>query len=800
MLKNYLKIAWRNLVQNKSHAIINILGLSIGMACCILIALYVNQELSYDRFHENSDRIAVIGYEQKQSAFPGDNRSLFVQYSLADAASKELSQVEKATRLDNAYKLKLSRKGNEYITTESCKYADENFFDIFSFQLLKGDVEEALKGPNQVVLTKSLAEKLFADKNPMGQTLHCIKCDGNKLLQVSGIVKNPPANSTIQFDALVSYQTKPAGERAPDNWSSYSHKTYALLQSSDDYQELSARLDSMMIKKHDRASSHDFFAKPLTSMHLSDLTNDQGFTGNASYLYMFISVAIFILLLACFNYINLATARASVRAKEVSIRKTVGANRNQLIVQFLSESVLLSFSAFVLGLLMAEIALPYFEQLFNTDLSIYPSIEFIGWLAFGAIIIGLISGLYPSLYLTGFSPVSILKDQLPNSTAGTSLRKGMVIAQFGIALILITGSLAINKQLQYFQNKDLGFDEENLVMVQISGEAWGVRHNLRREISNHNAIKGATIANAAPTEYRVKTGNEAKRFSEEAQVDEESTMVIAPAVVDPNYLQVMGIELLAGNNFSDKNNSGESWAYIINKKAADKLGWTTEEAVGKSFELDNPGKVIGVTENFHFTSLKNEIGPVALQLEESWSFKSSGILLARLQQDQVKEGLDYLKEKLSEYGSEESFQYSFLGEKFDKMYRTEQRFGTIINSFTFLAILIACLGLYGLASFATDRRTKEIGIRKVVGAGVGQILWLLNKDFLKLVVVGYVVGIPIAWYVTQQWLQNFAYKVEIGLGIYALAGTITILIAMLTVSWRSIQAALSNPADSIRNE
>jgi len=796
MLKNYIKIAWRNLLRHKSNTFINLSGLAVGLACCILIALYAREELSYDRFHENPEGIVALGIEHPQFG-----TMLSTPYPLATALEEEVPEVEKATRLQGIRAMNLSSDGKDYIEIEQAQYAEPDFFDIFSFDLIHGNEERVLEAPGEIVLTQKSSERLFGETNSVGKSVYWMQRDTTVILQVSGIVKTPPLNSSITFDALVSLNIIPERYRSPSAWRAFSYLTYARLDTPSGLEILPGHLENL-IERHYGESSRSFVAYPLPSLHLSEISYDTGFSGNTKYLYLFGSVAVFILLIACINYVNLSTARVSLRAKEIGIRKTAGAGRGQLALQFLSESVLLSVGAYVLALLLAELAVPFFDQLFGTHIAGGGNTGFLIWLGLGAIAVGIAAGAYPSLYLSGISPSTILRKSMPSGGSGAILRKGLVVGQFGIALILIMGAMVIYEQLQFAQTKDLGFDGEQVVVVQLPNQqAWQARNTLRQQALSNPGVLGVSIANAAPGSFNIRSSLSAETFSPESLAEPEETISIAPAVTDYDFLNVLGIELLAGRNFSEEYASDPDRAFILNQKAAEKLGWSSEDAIGKSFMFDGrEGEVIGVVENFHITSLHRSIEPIVLQLHESDSWSSAGLLLARLHPDEIPETMNFLKEQIANYAPAVTLNYEFLDDKFDAMYRTEMRLGQVVTLFTFIAIFVACLGLYGLAAFAAERRIKEIGIRKVLGATVVNIVTLLNKDFLKLVLVGFIIAVPVAWYAMNKWLADFAYRIEISPGIFALAGIAALVIALLTVSWQSMRAALANPVNSLKNE
>lgn len=800
MLKNYFKIAWRNLFQHKSYTLINLFGLAVAMACCVLISLYIKEELSYDRFHENSDRITAVGIG---GGFFGS--TLSTPYPLADALSNDIPEVEKTVRLDGTGSMNLSTDRQNFTVIDDGLYAEPSFFEVFSFTLLSGSGEDALAAPNSIVLSSSTSRQLFGSEDALGRPLYWQQRDTVISLTVTGIIEDEPLHSSINYDAVISFETMDEDRRDPGAWNSYFLATYALLQSPESFKTLPAKLDTLVKKQYageeGANAERSFFTIPLEEYHLSEDTDNSGFTGNRDYVYLFGSVALFILLIAGVNYVNLATARASLRSKEVGVRKTLGALRKQLAVQFVGESIILSFMAYLLGSLGALAVLPFFNQLFGTSLVWQANISFLLWLVAIAVGIGILAGLYPSLYLSSFTPSRVLRNQKVQGSSGSLLRKLLVVTQFAIALVLIIGSLIVYEQLQYTQNKDLGFNGDQVVAVSLPTQrAWEQRETIKNNLAQYSGIKELSMSMGVPGEFNIRMGNEPDKLAPENKIESDETIVFAPAVVDDAFLSLLEIDIVAGRSFSGDRGTDTNSAYILNEKGVEMLGWTPEEAIGKTFGSGDPGTIIGVVENFHISSLHNDIEGVYLRLSQSGSFSTGGTLLAKLSSGQISETLDRIKTDVQKFSPNTTFSYEFLDDKFDAMYRTEQRFGKIVALFTAIAIIIACLGLYGLAAFSAERRIKEIGIRKVLGASVPNIITLLSKDFLKLVIIGFLIAVPLAWYAMNQWLADFAYRIEIGAAIFLVAGVSAVCIALLTVSWQSIRAAVANPVDSLRSE
>ncbi|MEL7833054.1 ABC transporter permease [Fodinibius sp. Rm-B-1B1-1] len=801
MLLNYIKTALRNLSQHKSYAGINLLGLSVAMACCILIALYVHEELSFDQFHKKADRLISVGVENDQWG-----RSRTTPYPLAETMVEEIPGIERATRVSYESNLLLSGDKENYVKIDDAKYAEPDFFELFSFGVVEGNPREVLDNPDTILLSRSTARNVFGYADEVvGRPVYWQKRDTVKMLQVGAVVEDPPVNSTIQFDMLISYQTKPAWGRDMSAWRAFAHHTYALLSSPEVINTLPAQFNQLVKNHYDIPEGEDpsrsFFSLQIKDLHLSELSNSSGFTGNRTYLYLFGSIALFILSIACVNYINLATARTSIRAKEIGVRKTLGAVRPQLVAQFLGESVLLSFSSFIIGGIISVVTLPYFNQMFGTNLNWQVNITFLLGLLLASIVVGVLAGMYPALYLSKFAPVSVLQNKSKKGSSGSWLRQTLVVIQFALATSLIVSAFIVYQQLQYTQEKDLGFEGEQVVSVSLpSSAAWDNRENLKDRLRQHPSVQDASVVSSMPGGYAVRIGYRPERISSQAKTDSDQTIMFAPSVVDYKFLELLDIDLVAGRFFSRDLSSDRTQAYIFNEKGAEELGWTPEEAVGKTVTFREEGEIIGVVENFHIRSLKEEIEPVTLQLFEPSSWSSGGNLLARLSPDHITEGLEIIESEMEKYAANWPFEYEFLDEKFDAMYRTEFRLGRIVILFTIVAIIIACMGLYGLSAFAAERRTKEIGIRKVLGANVSGIVTLLSKDFLKLVLTGFILAVPVTWYVMNKWLQNFAYRIDIEYTVFLLAGIIAIIIALVTVSWQAIRVASANPIESLRSE
>ena len=772
------------------------------MCFCILIALFIRSELSFDHFQKHENRIAAIGVDARYFG-----KSLYAPYPMAGALKKDVPEVENAVRVKPTSKLRLSRDGRVFIQTQKkAIYTEPAFFDIFSFPLINGNPSYALSDPRGIVLTQRVSKQLFGDADPVGRTVYWQKDDTVITMNVTGVVGDVPHNSTLQFGALISMSTLPASYRPENGWGMDSFQTYALLRSPTDQSVLPGRLKQMaktyITDEGPARKEPYFFSIPLNQLHLSKLTRDDGFSGSWRYLYLFGSIALFLLIIACVNYINLATARSTMRSHEIGVRKVLGAGKMQVAVQFLGESVMLSIMAYLVGIALASVILPFFNSIFGTVFTLSHHVDFLGIMMLGAVLVGLISGSYPALFLSAFSPTTTLRNNQTSGLSPALLRKILITFQFTIALVLIVGVLVIFRQLRYTQTANLGFDPHRVATFELSTRLWEKREELRHDLIMIPGIQDVSIDMGAPADFHVTFGLKPSQISPDANVNNDNTNIdFLPAVIDYHFLSLLHIKLLTGRNFSRKINSDKAHAYIINKKFAANLGWTPKQAIGKTIKIGpNTGKVIGVTENFHITSMYNAIKPVLLGAGESRSWSFRGILMARLAPGHFSTAIKTIKKKLKNADHNYYGNYEFMDQTYAAMYRTDRRLGDIMVLFTLIAIIVACMGLYGLATFAAGQRTKEIGIRKVLGASITGIVTLLSIDFLKLVGIGFLIAVPIAWYVMHRWLENFAYHINIGIGTFVLAGGIATLIALATVSWQSIKAAMANPVNSLRNE
>ena len=802
MVRNYLTIALRNLRRHKVYTAINVLGLAVGMAACLLIGLYVEDELSYDDFHAAADRIVAVGM---QSDFFGTSRN--TPYPLAATLTSDVPLVQTTVRTTGDASERTVRYAPEsYEQPVQVLTADSTFFDVFSFPLVRGNAGTVLDAPNQAVLTTSTAETFFGTADPMGRTL-TVEIRGEPInLTIAGVARDVPTNSTIQFEMVVPMSAYPLTDQQRRSWGTLMFHTYAQLHQPAPADTLS---DAMMraAAPHIERFPFTFSALPLTNLYLSDFVSGSSFSGQWSYSYLFGSIALLILLIAAINYVNLVTAQAEQRAGEVGVRKTMGARRSQVMRQFLGETALVSGVALVIALVLVVATLPGFNALFEKELTLWAARHL--WALLGLagfiLVVTVAAGAYPAFVLSGFQPVRVLRGASGSTTTrGGWLRKGLVVTQFAVSAGLILGTIVIYQQLHYVQTKNLGFDGEQVVTVDLGAVRSERQRAVRQEVLGHPDVRQATIGDAMPGGFNTRFSQTAESISPAESTDTEK-VELRPAKVDAKYVETLGLELVAGRSFSPERRTDRTQAYILNEAAARAMGWTPTSAVGKPFRFgrgeDAPeGSVIGVVENFHVESLKTEIAPVVLQMEGERFSSSGGILAAKLSPTGIRAGMDHIESVFTKAVPEASFTYTFLDDTFDDMYRSETRLAWIFTMFAGIAIVIACMGLFGLAAFAAERRTKEIGIRKALGASLADVVSLLSKEFAVLVVVALVVGAPLAYWGMQRWLQDFAYRIEVGPWAFVGTAVVALLIAGGTVSYHALRAAQTDPATALRYE
>lgn len=790
MIKNYFKIAFRNIVRHKAYSIINIAGLAIGLACSILIFLWVQHERSYDRFHTNADKIYRI------TADASDFKVAVNPAGMPGGLQRKIPAIKQTVRLSHPATM-LFHIGDRKFSEKETFYVDSTFLDVFSFPLVKGDRKTALQRIDGVLITEEMEKKYFGKEDAMGKTLHT---DNNKSVIVTGVLRNIPGNSHLQFDFILPMSSIASQNRdlMTDVWDNFNFYTY--LQLDDNFVATKQSLASLnqqmntIYKEHipEKDLKVLFTLQPLTDIHLrSNLQADLSGHGNIQYVNIFFIVAIFILIVACINFMNLATARSARRAKEVGLRKVVGAGRKQLIGQFLGESVLISFLALLLAIGIAFLFLPLFNQLSGKQLNIdLFNGKFLLSLLGIAIMTGLISGSYPALFLSGFKPVKVLKGNMKSMGGNLIFRNTLVVTQFVVSIVLLVGTVVVYRQLQFIKNKNLGYEKSNLLYMPMSGEIWSKQDALRIELKKNRLTSDFAIAGDVPTDLSSGTIN--------VQWDgkDPASQVIFPTLeVNEDFFDVFKMKIVSGRSFSrdfpaDTNN------YIVNQRALQVMGMNEKDAIGKSLTMwGTKGSIVGVVKDFNYKPVQQNIEPMIIKLNH-WG----GIVFVRTQPGTTEATIKALEGISRQLNPTYPFAYSFVDEDLTKMYVAEQRLGNLFNVFAILAIFISCLGLYGLSAFMAEQRIKEIGVRKVLGASVFGIVYLLSGKFTKLILVAMLIAIPLSWFAIKKWLDGFAYKIEIGWTVFLIASLVALFIAWLTVSYESVKAAIVNPVKSLRSE
>ncbi|MDZ7289252.1 MAG: ABC transporter permease [candidate division KSB1 bacterium] len=795
MLKNYFKIAFRNLRKYKGYSIINIAGLAIGLACCFFIVIFVGYELSYDRFHEKSPRIYRLLVALAQN--PGQ-RSAVTGSGFAPHLLNEFPEIEQAVRFFTAWNSVNFRYGGELRAVSGFVFADSSVFDVFSFRLRRGHPATALQRPNTMVLTSRSARAWFGDADPIGQTMVYLYGNQEVNLEVTGIVEDVPSNSHLQFDYLVSFTTLAAflGKDALAEYTNFNYYTYLLLREGATPEQMMLRFPDFLRKYFDEETARQLllFLQPLREIHLTtNVAGDIGAKIDPRYLYIFSAVGLIIMLIAVVNFVNLATARAGQRAKEIGVRKMLGAARRQLVAQMFSESILASVIAMILAVGVLEAAVPKLTTLIGRPITFDLFNNYaLSFLLMGiALLTGLAAGVYPAMLLSAFEPIIVLKGVLTRGVKGARLRKALVVAQFSISVFLLIAVVTVYRQLHFMKSHDLGFNREQVVLVQLSERVKDHYEAFRAHLLSHPRIQNVALGSFAGSV-------ETSRLYLWPGKEKEQTGSFYTMFVDAHTVEVLGLEVVQGRNFSEEIATDVTHAYILNETAVRELGW--DNPVGRPFHVfdEEMGQVIGVVKDFHFKSLHQKIEPLVLDIKPEWSW----IALIRVAPGDLRGTLDFIATHWRVFEPELPFRlrYGFLDSVFERLYRAEEQLGRLFSSFTFLAIFVAILGLFGLAAFAAEQRTKEIGIRKVLGATISNVVALLSKDFVKLVLLANFIAWPLAWYAMNRWLQNFAYRIEISWWVFALGGGLALVIALLTVSYHSIMTALTNPVNALRYE
>lgn len=789
MLKNYFKIALRNILRHKAYAAINISGLAIGMASSILILLWVKNELSYDRFHKNADRLYRI------TCSAGDFKAAVNPAGMPRGLQDQMPEIESFVRLSHPATI-LFETGNRKFSEDKTFYADSNFLQLFSFKLVKGNAATALQRPDAVLLTEEMATKYFGKEEPVGKTL---RKDNGSNVMVTGVLANLPSNSHLQFDFILpmSAIAQTNNDLKENAWGRFNFYSYVELNknfhaTASALLNLNRRMDQVYRKRQPNGVKASFQLQPLTSIHLQPgLQVDLPGHGNAQYVNIFFIVAIIILVVACINFMNLATARSARRAKEVGLRKVVGAVRGQLISQFMGESLLISFFSLLTAVVIVLICLPFFNNLAGKKLVIdlFDGKILLSLLGI-AVVTGFVSGCYPALFLSDFTPVKVLKGNMKSMGANLLFRNGLVVTQFIVSIILLAGTVVIYDQLQFIKYRNPGFVKENLLYMPMTGELWNRQQALKDELERNPLTNQFTVVSELPV--NIHSGNVDIQWDGK---DPRAQPVIPSMEVSESFIDVFQMKLLSGRNFS-KAFRADSNNYIINETAAGLMGMKVEDAVGKSLVFNgDKGMIIGVVKNFNFKPVQQTIEPLILRIN-----KWGGTIIVRAAAGQTEATIKALGKINQALNPGYPFTYNFLDQDLANLYKGEQQMGSIFNLFAILAIFISCLGLYGLSAFMAQQRTKEIGVRKVLGATVYNIVYLLSTGFTRLILLAAIVAVPLAWLAVNSWLQSFAYHIDVSWMVFVFASVSALLIAWLTVGYESVKAAVSNPVKSLRSE
>lgn len=792
MLKNYFTIAIRNLWKNKVYSGINIIGMAIGLACCLTIGLFIRDELSYDRFHTHGENIYRVVERQVQA---NDLYDVAVTPGpLAAALKKDFSEVEQTCRIGK--RSGFLQIGDTITETSNLLITDNSFFNLFNFKLIQGDERNVLLKPDEIVISESMANKMFGpawrhSQNLLGRVIYF---NNNRTLILAGIAKDPPTNSHIQFEALRSFSYD---DLMPEryHWDNNDYHTYVRLSSNANAAHIDKRLFKY-VNNYLPNAKVTLSLQPLYDIYLHSnfaFTTEWSKTSNIIYIKIFTAVGLIVLLIAIFNFINLSTARAIQRAREVGVRKAIGAFRMQLVVQFIGESLFMTLIAVVIAVVLLQAFLPLMNHISGKQISI-PASNFLFWLAITGftILVSLMAGIYPAFYLSGFQPDKVLKGVF-NIHGGRFFRRILVVGQFMFSIILIIGALVIYKQLTFLQNKDLGFDKSQLLIVKM-------KNALRKKTSLliTDLQKQPDIASASASSMNLMdVTNSTSTFKWDGQTPDDE-FIMTQANIDPGFIATTGMKIIAGRNFDASIASDTTSAYLINETAAKRMGWTPEQALNKSITLwERPGKIIGVLKDFHFRPLTTTIEPF---LFHYWPNDHFNTLFVKTSAGKTREAIAVIEQFYKKYEKQTAPYYEFVDQTLNNQYHAQQRTGSVVLYFSVLAILVSCLGLFGLVTFTASQRIKEIGIRKVIGASVNQIVLLLTKDFLRLVIIAIVIASPLAWLFANWWLQDFAYRTNVNWGVFIIAGSAVVFIALITVSFQSIKAALANPVKALRSE
>jgi len=792
MIKNYIKITLRNIRKHPGYSFINILGLAIGIAVCVLIFRYVSYELSYDKYHSKSDRLYRVTLQT-----PQQNIALTPSI-VSPLLQREFPEVEKAVRIYNysSFRPVVIQHEENVFEEKSFAYADSSLFALFDFPLVYGNSETALQRPYTLVLSQKMARKYFGDANPVGKIL---RINNARDYEVTGVMEDIPANSHFRFDIIASLESRRGWSELSDTQLSGSQfHTYITLREGAASTSVENKINQYVKQIAPGSRPFELLLQPVTGIHLySSVDHEIQPQGDIRYVWAAGITAVLILLIACINYMNLATARSVRRAREVGIRKVMGSGRRELMGQFFGESVFLTLIALVAAIFLVELLAPWFSRLTGQTYPIqYTDPLLLLMLVGTGIIVAFLSGSYPALILSSFQPSAVLSGTRITGAGNTSLRKALVVVQFGISVFLIIGTLVVNSQVDYIRSKELGFNKNNVVALTSYSEVEERFEAFKSELDRLPGVGQATMASHTPVE--VSSGY---KIDIEG-IDEDPDLVLRGLRARPEFTEMFGIDVIAGRPLSEgdfistNREENPEYAFLLNEKAAQIFEVEPDELIGRHTNVHGrTGRIVGIVEDFHFSSLHNEIEPLMIFPQDGFNK-----LMINITSSEVENALHALEAAWRDFFPAIPFEYQFIDQQFDALYRAETRVGYIFTAFSIMSIFVACLGLFGLSSYMVEQRTREIGVRKVLGASLVNILNLFSVDFLKLVAMGFVLAVPAGWYVMNNWLQNFAYRIDVHSGIIVMAGGITLVIAILTVSFQALKAATLNPVESLRSE
>ncbi|TWR26058.1 FtsX-like permease family protein [Mucilaginibacter achroorhodeus] len=796
MIKNYLKIALRGLWKNKGFTFINLFGLTIGLCSCLLIGVYIMHELNYDNTQTKGNRIArmIMEYNFGKGESKKGN---YTSVKVAPTFKRNFPEIESAVRMLKS-SLVIGYK-DKLLTEKSFMYADSSFFKIFSFDLIKGDKNTALDASHKVLLTQSTAKRYFGDEDPIGKALKV----GNDSIpyQISGVMADCPSNSQIKFDFLASFSSLNVGKWENSYWNA-NFTTYLLLKDERSIATLQAKIKPFMAKEMTgEGASVSFDLEPFKSIHLHSPYDGFEPNNNIKYIYVLEAIALLILVIGCFTYVNLNTARSMERAKEVGVRKVIGADKSQLFWQFIGESVIVCVIAAIISFIAAILLLPAFNNLTDRQLPVeaFFTTPFVVATITVVLAVSFFAGLYPALVLTNFQPVKVLKGAFKNTASGQFTRKALIVFQFSVSVILIASTVIIQKQLAYIRNKNLGYERERVIILPFEYRMNSQLNVMRNEFKADKNILNVSRCVDAPV--KIDGGYNMRND----QMPESQQIAVTANPIDQEYIKTTGLHIIAGTDLteqdvkdaSNENSKKNTFHFILNEAAARELGWTPQQAIGKRMFLDSqrPGYVKAVVKDFNFESLHNNIKPLVL-FPEDWGSH----LLIKISGQNIPQTIANLESKWKALVPYRPFEYRFMDDDFNNLYKSELRLGNALNIFAAIAIALACMGLLGLSAYMAKQRIKEIGIRKVLGASITDITTTLSASFIKLVLISIAISLPVAWYATGLWLQGFAYRANVSALTFIVAGGSVVIIAIITVSFQSIKAALANPVKSLKNE